>query len=276
MIELPEAVVLSNQITEALIGKKIGDVTVLQSPHKFAWFQGDPQEYPERLKGKSITGSESHGGMVEIRLGETSLAFQDGPNLRYASEPASLPKKHQLLLEFTDSSFLCVSIRMYGGIGCFEGANWDNDYYRQAREKPSPLGKEFTRGYFQQLCATDGFEKLSAKAFLATEQRVPGLGNGVLQDILFHAGIHPRQKMGTVSRTELGGLFSSIKGTLRKMVEGGGRDTEKDLFGHPGGYKTILSRKSVDAPCPRCGDSITKATYGGGSIYFCPTCQPVE
>jgi hypothetical protein len=30
-------------------------------------------------------------------------------------------------------------------------------------------------------------KKLSLKALLATEQRIPGLGNGVLQDILFKA-----------------------------------------------------------------------------------------
>ena len=276
MIELPEAAVLSSQIEGTLMGRQIREVTVLQSPHKFAWFHGQPQEYPERLRGKRVTGAEPHGGMVQIRLGETSLVFQDGPNLRYAADPASLPKKHQLLLEFTDSSLFCVSIRMYGGIACFEGESWDNDYYRPAREKPSPLGEGFTRGYFQKLCEIRDFGKLSAKAFLATEQRVPGLGNGVLQDILFYAGVHPKRKMGTISPEELDGLFSSIKTTLQAMVEDGGRDTEKDLFGDPGGYKTILSRKSVGTPCPRCEDTITKATYGGGSVYVCATCQPVE
>ena len=35
----------------------------------------------------------------------------------------------------------------------------------------------------------------SAKAFLATEQRIPGLGNGCLQDILFRAGLNPRKKL---------------------------------------------------------------------------------
>ena len=144
-----------------------------------------------------------------------------------------------------------------------------------AREKPSPLSEEFTRVYFQELCETRNFEKLSAKAFLATEQRVPGLGNGVLQDILFHAGIHPKRKMGTISPRELGGLFSSVKSTLQTMVEDGGRDTEKDLFDEPGGYETILSRKSVGTPCPRSGEPITRATYGGGSVYSCATCQPV-
>ena len=276
MIELPEAVVLSNQIAENLVGKEIEEVTVLQSPHKFAWFLGEPHEYPKRLRGKKITGAEYHGGMVQIRLGETSLVFHDGPNLRYATEPSSLPNKHQLLLGFTDSSSFCVSIQMYGGISCFEGMEWDNEYYRAAREKPSPLSKEFTQDYFQSLCEIPKLEKQSAKAFLATEQRVPGLGNGVLQDILFNAGLHPKRKMGEVSQEELGSLFSSIRSTLQAMAKDGGRDTENDLFGNPGGYKTLLSRKTVGTPCSRCAVPITKASYGGGSIYFCATCQPVD
>ena len=105
---------------------------------------------------------------------------------------------------------------------------------------------------------------------------MPGLGNGVLQDILFGAGVHPKRKMGTLSQRQLGRLFSSIESTLRKMVKEGGRDTETDLFGVPGGYKTILSRKTVGTPCPRCGEAIEKAAYGGGSVYFCAKCQPAS
>jgi len=276
MIELPEAVVLSNQISEHLIGKKIEEVTALQSPHKFAGFLGEPQEYPQRLRGKRITGAESHGGMVQIRLGDTSLVFHEGPNLRYATEPSAIPKKHQLLLDFTDSTSLSVSIQMYGGIACFEDDEWDNEYYRLAREKPSPILKDFTRDYFQELCSMESFPKLSAKAFLATEQRVPGLGNGVLQDILLNARIHPKRKMGSASQDDLDRLFSSIKGTLQTMVKEGARDTEKNLFGSPGGYKTLASRKTVGTPCTRCGNPITKASYAGGAVYFCASCQPLD
>ena len=121
MIELPEASVLSDQIGETLIGKRVRAVTVLATPHKFAWFHGDPQEYPSRLRDKRVTGAEPLGGMVRLRLGRASLVFQEGPVLRYTTEGAALPKKHQLLVEFGDSSFLSVSIRMYGGIACFEG-----------------------------------------------------------------------------------------------------------------------------------------------------------
>ena len=59
------------------------------------------------------------------------------------------------------------------------------------------------------------------------------------------------------------------------MVNYGGRDTEKDLFGNTGGYKTILSNKTVNKPCPKCSSKIIKKAYMGGSVYFCPKCQPL-
>ncbi len=50
---------------------------------------------------------------------------------------------------------------------------------------------------------------------------------------------------------------------------------ESDLYGEPGGYATIMSRKTVREPCPVCGTTIRKASYLGGSVYFCVTCQAI-
>ena len=68
-------------------------------------------------------------------------------------------------------------------------------------------------------------------------------------------------------------LFQAVRSTLTAMTENGGRDTELDLFGHPGGYQTILCKNSVNQPCPICGTNIKKEAYLGGSIYFCEHCQ---
>ena len=57
------------------------------------------------------------------------------------------------------------------------------------------------------------------------------------------------------------------------MIKDGGRDAEKDIYGNPGGYKTILSRLTYKSPCPRCGGTIIKESYMGGSVYYCPSCQ---
>jgi formamidopyrimidine-DNA glycosylase len=121
--------------------------------------------------------------------------------------------------------------------------------------------------------SASGMEKLSAKAFLATEQRIPGVGNGVLQDILYNAGVHPKRKLSTMTKEDEDKLFSSIKNTLSDMINKGGRDTEKDLYGKSGGYQTKVSKNTVDKPCPVCKSVIKKEAYLGGSIYYCEGCQ---
>jgi formamidopyrimidine-DNA glycosylase len=116
---------------------------------------------------------------------------------------------------------------------------------------------------------------LSLKAFLATEQRIPGLGNGVLQDILFNAKMHPKKKAGVLSTNDQQVLFDSIKNTLSEMMAKGGRDTENDLLGKPGAYKTKLSKNTAGQPCPVCRTLIKKEAYLGGSIYYCARCQRI-
>ena len=45
MIEIPEAEILSRQLTETVGGKRIKEVVAGLSPHKFAWYHGDPKDY---------------------------------------------------------------------------------------------------------------------------------------------------------------------------------------------------------------------------------------
>jgi formamidopyrimidine-DNA glycosylase len=164
---------------------------------------------------------------------------------------------------------------MYGAVLAFIEGTYDNKYYLMAKEKPQPLTDTFDKAYFNTL-RSEGLHKLSAKAFLATEQRIPGLGNGVLQDILFRANIHPKRKIGTISEKELDNLSHSVKDTLAEMTKLGGRDTEKDLFGNAGGYRTLLSKNTVGKPCPVCSANIQKTSYLGGAVYWCPMCQPLN
>ena len=263
------------QLNETVRGKTICRVVANASPHKFAFYHGNPADYNVFLTGQVIGDSIGIGAMIEITAGERRIVLGDGANLRYYNDSGKTPSKHQLLLEFNDGSALVCTVQMYGTVLAFKEGKYDNKYYLGAKDKPWPLTDGFDRAYFDELC-TGGSDKLSVKAFLATEQRIPGLGNGVLQDILFHAGIHPKRKIRTITEIEFNNLFHSVKETLAEMTRLGGRDTEKDLFGRAGGYRTLLSKNTVGKPCSVCGTNIQKSSYLGGSVYWCPTCQPLD
>lgn len=273
MIEIPEAFNLASQLRETISGKRIAGVVVGQTPHGLAWYYGDQTKFSEVLMGKMIEGAVGHGGLVEISAGDASILFGDGMNIRYQEKAEERPTKHQLLLEFEDGTSLSATVQMYGGVGAFPKGSLDNPYYKAAMEKPSSLTKEFDQEYFLSIASAPGAGKLSLKALLATEQRIPGLGNGVLQDILFNARMNPKRKVGSLGEKDLDTLFVSVKETLASMVKGGGRDTENDLFGNPGKYRTVLGKKTVEKPCPNCHGSIAKESYMGGSVYYCRTCQ---
>lgn len=271
MIEFPEAVVIAGQVGRTLTGKRIQHVEANRTPHKFAWFSGDPAAYPAQLTGKTIDAASSHGGHIEVQAGDRMLVISTG--LRYYPAGQALPDRHQLWLKFDDDSSLLATVQMWGCMLCLgEGQVADVIDYPVALKRPSPLSEAFDRAYFNALI-DEPAGKLSAKAFLATEQRIPGLGNGVLQDILWLARIHPKRKINELSETELAAMFSAVKDGLRQIVDGGGRDTERDLFGEPGGYRTVMSKNTVRTSCPTCSREIRKEAYMGGSIYYCPGCQ---
>ena len=279
MIEAPEARLLASQLDETVRGKRIAEVVPLFSPHKFAWFDGDPERYAEFLLGKRIGNSRSLGGLVEVEADDRRLLFTDGVDLRFREAGASLPRKHQLLVGFEDQSCLTASVRMYGGLFCYAAgaspAGLYAPYYRSAKDKPQVLSDDFDRDYFFSLIGSPLVQSRSAKAFLATEQTIPGLGNGVLQDILFRSGIHPRTRIGSLTDDRRKRLYESIRHTLREMLDAGGRDCETDLFGRKGGYVAALSKNTADRPCPCCGETVRRENYLGGSVYYCPSCQPL-
>lgn len=275
MLEIPEALTMARQLNHEVKGKTIVDVVAAQSPHGFAWYYGEPALYRDLLAGKTVDGVHAAGGQVELTIGDSRLNFNDGVNIRLLAPGAPPPKKHQLLVTFDDGSAIVCTVQMYGGLMAFPaGGSDDNLYYTVSREKPGPLSEAFDEAYFESLFK-QAPAKLSAKALLATEQRIPGLGNGCLQDILWNARINPQMKLAVMDDRHLRALFDSVKRTLTAMADGGGRDTEKDLYGNPGGYLSVLSAKTAAYACPHCGGGITRKTYMGGNVYFCIACQPL-
>lgn len=274
MLEIPESKNISKQLADILIGKTIAEVINATSPHSFTWYYQDPLKYSKLLVGREVEATKGHGSFVDIYCdGGITITVGDGTNIKYYSPHEPHPKKHQLLIVFDDRSFIAFTVSMYGSIYAYKGL-LDNPYHQGSLNKTSPLEDSFDELYLESIFK-NATKNISIKALLATEQHIPGLGNGVLQDILFNAGIHPKRKISTISDFEKGELFHSLKTTLSDMTDKGGRDTEKDIYGKSGRYKSILSRNTYKDPCLNCGDAIVKEAYLGGSIYYCPTCQRI-
>ena len=273
MIEIPEARTIAKDLKKEILGKTVVDVLGTFTGHKFTFYYNNPEKYKEYLVGKKVTNIIERNFYVEIEIEDYILLLRDGINLRYYDNRQDFPEKSKLLLEFQDGSFINMTVSMYGAISVFnKNEEFDNEYYLKEINGISPLDDNFTYDYFKSLI-TEETLKLSAKAFLATEQRILGVGNGIVQDILFVSGINPKTKIRDLDDEQIKKLYESLVNTIKKMIEAGGRNTEKNIYGENGGYKTILSNKTYKNPCPVCHGEIKKENYLGGSIYYCPDCQ---
>ena len=171
MIELPESITLARQMTKELKGKRVKRVVAGKSPHRFAFFCGDPLAYDAMLRGKVVGETKAYGGHVEIGLEDYRLDLNDGITFKLLASGEPEPKKHQLYILFDDKSALSMSVQMYGALSAFPQGTNDNPYYLAAREKVSPLSDAFDVDYFRLLMDSVDQKKTSAKAFLNSGPR---------------------------------------------------------------------------------------------------------
>ncbi len=275
MIELPEAETIARQMAKELVGKRIERATQGNWPLKWAFYTGTPEDYASVLEGATLTGARGHGShvLLTVESGQVLVLGGGGERILYHKGDASLPKKRQLLLQFTDGTYLTVSIQGWGSVQLLRETEVDQQPHIAAKG-PSPLSDAFTPDYLESLFAGLALGNRKAiKYFVISEPGIWGVGNGYLQDILFRARIHPRRKAVDVSVEEQNALYMSITGVLREAVALGGRDSEYDLYGQRGLYERVLHSKMVGQPCPNCGTPVEKIQFLGGSCYFCPACQ---
>lgn len=274
MIELPEARTIAKDLRKEILGKTVAGVTGNFTDHKFTFYYSDPNKYKECLINKKITNIIDRNYYIEIEIEDYKLVLRDGANIRFYDNKQDFPEKSKLLIQFNDDSSINITTSMYSFICVFEKETGmkDDKYYNLELNGVGALDNDFTLKHFKFLIAYDTL-KLSLKGFLATEQRVLGIGNGVVQDVLFNAKMNPKRKLNTLNDNEIENMYYAVINTLKEMVENRGRDTEKDIYGECGKYKTKLSSKTYKYNCKICNGPITKGSYLGGSIYYCNNCQ---
>jgi formamidopyrimidine-DNA glycosylase len=299
MIELPEAIAIAKQIDETLKNKIIKLAIRNHTPHTFIFPQdrelvkekGHKSDYPpqlgeefkddlfsETLKGRRILKSWSMGNAIMIQIGEEYILSLGcgGEKIIYHEQEKTLPKKHQLFLEFEDQTYLTVTISGWGEVRLFKTEDLDK-HPHVGYQRIDPLSDEYTFEKFNEMIEEiPDNRKRSAKYFFISEPGLRGLGNGVIQDIFFLSRIHPARQMKSLTKEERKLLYETTRKELKEMAVKGGRSTEKDLFDTNGGYQSTLYSKTAGTPCPNCATLIEKKAYLGGSVYFCPTCQKEE
>ncbi len=277
MIELPEAYTIARQCVETLSGKVIAEGVRGNSPHKFAFYTGTPEEYAAILAGKTVTGAREYGRNLALMLdpGYALILGEGGERILTHADATTLPAKHHLLLRFADGTFLSVSVQGWGAAQLVPAAH----LHTRTHSSPawvSVLDPAYTWEHFQELWAdVPPDDPRSVKQWAISRPGIWGLGNGCLQDVLFRARLNPRRRAMGLTDDERRALYGAASSVLREAAALGGRDSERDLFNRPGRYVRVLHSGMVGQPCPVCGTPIAKMQYLGGASYYCPACQPL-
>lgn len=114
----------------------------------------------------------------------------------------------------------------------------------------------------EQLAAALERSRTALKARLLDQHRVAGLGNLLVDEILWRTGVDPAREAGSLDGAEHNLLAEAIRTTVAELAERGGS--------HTGDLHLARIR---GGSCPRDGEPLERRTIGGRTTYSCPQHQ---
>jgi len=269
MPELPEIASRAREMKRALKGKTITDIETLQPK----CLNVSPKKFKSALKGARFEDVTYHGKWIFARTdrGHLLLNLGMGGDLRLLDRK-SLPEKYQAVFDFDDGRSLSIRFWWFGYIHYAA----DGKLGKHAMTaKLGPNAIDIPKDAFRAMLRG---RKGSVKSFLLNQERIAGIGNAYVHDILFLARLHPNRKIDTLSDDEIDGLWQAIQDGLVPSMKKGGAFYERSLSGRRGRFvfDDILVGYREGQPCPACGAKIVKMRTGSTSTFICPKCQSLK
>jgi formamidopyrimidine-DNA glycosylase len=198
-----------------------------------------------RRRGKLLL-LDTDGPTIGVHLGMSGRVLVDdeeaGDPLVYASN-RRVPKWHRFGVHFADGGdFFLRDPRRLGGVAI------DPD---ESRLGPDAL----TLSLVQFEHALDA-RVAPIKAILMDQSRIAGLGNLLVDEVLWRSGIDPTRPAVDIPVDERKVLHRAIRDTLR-------------VLGRRGGSHTGDMPRDVNTPCPRDGAPMVRRTVAGRTTYSC-------
>ena len=235
-------------------------------------FRGiDVKQFIKALTGATLERSEARGKQmlfVAQKRGAKAQAWLGlhlGMTGELRIEPADYAanKHDHLVLRQAKHALVFQDPRMFGRVLFAESADAPKWW---AQLPPELLSSAF------RLNDLEIFLKRRArapiKAVLLMQERFPGIGNWMADEILWRAGIHPAQPAGSIMCSEAKTLYREIRWVCRESLRIIGKDysdpPDSWLFNH---------RWQKGGTCPRTGAKLQHATIGGRTTCWSPARQ---
>ena len=270
MPELPEVETYRCYLEETCLNQKITDFTAVDFKRQITM---PYEEFRQELKGRQMVKTTRIGKHLLVGLDNgkvLSLHFGMTGDLHYYRLPEDAPRFERATF-FFDSGFKLafVDSRKFGRIGL-----WTSE---EAYIKAKALGPDALEISPSELLTSLQKRKSPIKPALLDQKVLAGIGNWLVDEILFQAKIHPEKIAAEITNPELKRLTKAIWEVLQTSVQQEAiyrelpasyliHAREWDTSPHPG--------KDDHKNCPRCQSQIIKTTVGGRATYLCQNCQP--
>jgi formamidopyrimidine-DNA glycosylase len=118
--------------------------------------------------------------------------------------------------------------------------------------------------------------KTPIKSALLNQKLLSGVGNIYADESLFRAGVRPRRRASSLTRSELQKLHTGLLTVLRQAIKLGGSSVSDyvNAEGRAGFFQLkhrVYGREGK--PCYVCGTPIKRVIIAGRSSHYCPHCQ---
>ncbi len=222
-------------------------------------------ELEKELAGSRFLSSSQHGKYLfaELDTGRWLIMhFGMTGFLEIFDSPEREPEYTRLSISFEDGGYLAyVNARMLGWVGI---TGSPEEFIESRGLGLSALDQSLDFESFVKRLPLRG----EIKSALMNQRIVAGIGNIYSDEILFQSGVHPKTKIGSISREKLETIFEKMKEVLQTAI-----DLGADPAKFPGSY--LLRGRRKGATCPVCGTRLETAKFSGRTAYFCPQCQPL-
>ena len=276
-VELPEALILAEQMNEELKGKRIAACQLRDTDRmqRIGFINKDLTDF-DRLVGGGIESAASRGNTILVKLDNGMnliITPEYGGRTFYHSDASAAPEKYHLRVDFTDGAALTVRLTSMGVIRAAGDSELGESYVyrRDFSEKASPVEEAFTFEEFSELIS--GMNRQLKQVLVGKDAVVVGLSNSAFQDVIYRAGLHPKRKASGLSGDERRSLYDAIRLVMEERIRLGGKDRFQDLYGRQGGYTPAIGPNMKGQECPACGTLIERLSHGGGHVYLCSKCQ---
>ncbi|MEM9832844.1 MAG: DNA-formamidopyrimidine glycosylase family protein [Bacteroidota bacterium] len=211
MPELPEVATYKKYFNATAIGRRVTDVEVME-PRVVTV---SPEDLQQAIVGQRWQEVQQIGKHLLVKLSENgwmTIHFGMTGSLRSFKDREDAPKFTKVLFALDDGFFLAFRCpRILGRVGLTESLS---TYQTDKKLGPDALMVSWEE--FQEIL--DGRTGL-IKPLLMNQSTVAGLGNWIVDDILYQAGIHPERRANELTSDEVRTIFDKMKYILETAVE---------------------------------------------------------